>query len=470
MVKDDIKFLTEMYEQMKEQVSYMKEYLKSELINYELKFEIADELCKFTEEQVNEFTPSVLVNIYRKYSTKTSADGEEKDYDKYIEKIRAVIKDVHKSSSDLEDSIYQCNEIRDQIKDLMDNYTTFLNSDEAKEMKKKQVEELKKKIEEAPSVYEKNRIINNLKVLEESENLEFVFERIEKLSEKELNNIADTFLFNHTKSAYVVKHYVENMNKIHFNSNIVNSLQDIEINFLDEKYHVFNNLFLFNYIRFAAYSNMSDRGDTLLVQSLSLALSKLVFHRLDELEEARLIDIMKKFIDFFINSEDIDYVALFTEKNIYAPNSEHRIEKERMKKEEAMNNLKKWFDTHSMSYENMTYEEMLNKMHEYNKREELLDWLKRYEIEVNDEMTTDELSELVKSHCLRKPVSIDEPNEEETTDETNDIVDMESKFNELVDNNPDTVDTLAEVSSYITTHESEFSNDAEEVVKSEETE
>ena len=93
---------------------------------------------------------------------------------------------------------------------------------------------------------------------------------------------------------------------------------NIEEHFLGEEYYSFNNLFLFNYMRFVAYSDPYSTSDKMYVQSLTASLSNLIYHRFVSTEaEKGFLEVIKRFDDKF--RDDVEYWTLWNTTNPVHP-------------------------------------------------------------------------------------------------------------------------------------------------------
>ena len=105
------------------------------------------------------------------------------------------------------------------------------------------------------------------------------------------------------------------MPKFGFDVNLYKYFFNLEENFLAKKYHAFNNLFLFCYMRYVAYADPYDKKDKLFVQSITSALANMIYHKFNSTtEEQRFIHTIEKLEDYFMDKYDY-----FMENNTTRP-------------------------------------------------------------------------------------------------------------------------------------------------------
>lgn len=153
--------------------------------------------------------------------------------------------------------------------------------------------------------------------------MNFLFDRINKLGKKEINNILDVF-FSNSRSILVIDKFKKKIKRLEFNPDIYKMFFNIEEKFLPEEYHDFNNLFLFHVMRFVSYADMDNKTDRLYVSSILSKLYNLLYHKFGSKEmEDEFIDLIKRFDDLFEDARDS-----FVEKNVTSPKHPERIKKE----------------------------------------------------------------------------------------------------------------------------------------------
>ena len=95
-----------------------------------------------------------------------------------------------------------------------------------------------------------------------------------------------------------------------FKQDLYTYFLNIEETFLDEKYHPFNNLFLFIYARMIAYSDPYNKKDVMFANAINSGLASLVYHKFESTEqELNFKGIIMGIDDYFIGDRE------FFEKN-----------------------------------------------------------------------------------------------------------------------------------------------------------
>ena len=173
------------------------------------------------------------------------------------------------------------------------------------------------------------------------------------------------------RGSYVINRYKDKIVKFGFDANLYKYFFNLEENFLSEEYHPFNNLFLFYYMRFVAYSDPYKEEDKVYVLSLTSAIANLIYHRfpkdkkevddsaIDESNvnaaEQRFIKILEKFASFFEDQREY-----FFENNTMRPG--HPIREEMTAKREMERKaelIKKMSELNITGYdENMSANEL----------------------------------------------------------------------------------------------------------------
>lgn len=256
------------------------------------------------------------------------------------EKLYEVMSSVKDLSLDLLKFDIQLKELRDDSQKILNQYYDFMNSDEVKNARKERLEIMKKSIENETDPVKKAKLLKSISAIEASINMTFIFERIERLGEKELKSIMDTF-FDGRRGEIIMEKYKSKVGKYKIDPYAYQHFFYIEEKYLPKEYHTFNNLFLFFFMRLVAYSDPYRDDDKLFVMSLAGNISSLIYNRF-ETEELKnnFIAVIMRFDSYFESWRD-----RFVKYNTTAPENPVRIENDRKKdgvrREKVLDKFKK---------------------------------------------------------------------------------------------------------------------------------
>lgn len=415
---NQIKELMDMLKMMDSSIEEVSEYVKKSVSEYGLVFSIVDDISRFTKEQIEAFTSNIFISMYDKFKDKTSNIGYPENYDERANKMKENVLGLYDEVIDYKKLCKERDEMSIKIKEILDDYSSYVTSDEAKEKDKMILKDLKNRIENEQDEVAKKKLVDQLNTLEKAEKLEFLFERFDNISKKELQSIKDSF-FDKRKAEYIINKYAYNMRKLRYNPDIFKSLLDIEANFLEKDYYCYNNLFLFSALRFLAYANLYSNNDSLFSQTLMLKITKLVYHKLDKDEENAIIEIIKRFDSKFDCVKD-----QFVEKNLTSPLCEYRVSMEKRRKQETLNNIENWFMDHDINLPSWySYEEKVKYMKVMKEKLELKDWFDLYNIEYPHGASLECLREIKESY---NPLKKNKEKSDENKESNDDISEKET--------------------------------------------
>ena len=248
------------------------------------------------------------------------------------------------------DDIAEIKRSYDEVKSLkndankaLDDYIDYISSDEYRKKKMEKIEELRKKAEESDDPKEKKGVLEACAAIEASLNLSFISKRI-NANQKEIMNLVDTF-FSNQRSRYVMEKFESKAKRFGYKPDVYSYLFNIEEKFLDEKYHVYNNLFLFEVLRFVGNADPYNKNDKLFVSSIITNMTNLVYQRFASAEvRAGFLKVICNFLDNFE-----PYREKFEKDNILSPTHPTRI----AKKEEHANQVREmcYVNLKDMGYE-----------------------------------------------------------------------------------------------------------------------
>ena len=223
-----------------------------------------------------------------------------------------------KEIKDLQMNLYsaeqETSKLKEESKDILNEYLNYLSSPEIVEARRNRLANMKALAESETDVVKKARMMDMINSMEQTDTMEFIFKRFNDDVAKESKSVLEAY-FDERKGSYVIDRYKKKINKFGFETDIYKYFFNIEENFLPEKYHVFNNLFLFYYMRFIAYANPDNKTDKLFVQTLTSSLANTIYHKFNStIEEQKFLNIIERFEDYF--TDKYDY---FMENNTTRP-------------------------------------------------------------------------------------------------------------------------------------------------------
>lgn len=262
-----------------------------------------------TEEATEELTRNTIVT-----------DSDDNTYS-VTQIIRNIMKDIKESSLAVLNAKVEAEKLKKESESIINEYLNYMSSSTVQEKRKMRIEAMKDAYSQCTDNDEKIKIKKMIDTLESSQNLSFLLNRISLYKDKEIDNIVKSY-FDEKSSAYILEKYNKKISKFNFDPRLYKYFFNIEENFLEEKYHVFNNLFLFIYMRYVSYADPYDKTSKLYVQSLTSELANLIYHRFDSNEtEQVFLDFIKSLLDKFM-----PYYDKFNSDNITHPKHPTRVE------------------------------------------------------------------------------------------------------------------------------------------------
>ena len=339
MNPSDYKVIVDLVKEMQSQYQTLKEFSQTRIkADYGLKPEILQDIISLTKEDIKEISLEDGRSYLEKYMEEPELVDKvieenqitEEDMDNYTEvgSVRHILLDVKEDSMNLYSAQKEIKKLKTESADILNEYFTYLSSNEAQEQRMKRLERMKEAAEKENNEIEKKKIMKMISAMEASYDLSFLFTRFEKLGKKEIDSIKVAY-FDKSKGSYIIDKYKAKIKNFGFEEKLFHYFFNIEENFLEEEYHVYNNLFLFIYMRMVAYSDPYDKTEKMYIQSLTSNLANLIYHRFDSTEnEKNFLEIIKRVLNHF--EEYRDY---FKENNTTQPTHPARIEA--MKKHES---------------------------------------------------------------------------------------------------------------------------------------
>ena len=228
----------------------------------------------------------------------------------YIPEIETVedgikmMKEVKELQMNLYTAEQESAKLKEQSNDILNEYFEYLSSPEIIEARRNRLNKMKELAANETDEVKKKAMLRMIDSMEQADTFEFIFKRLYNDAIKESESVIKAF-FDEKRGSYVIDRYKKKITKFGFDEKLYKYFFNLEENFLDEKYHVFNNLFLFYYMRFVAYADPYNKTDKLYVQSFTSALANMIYHKFNStMEEQKFIHIIEKFEDFFVDKHD----------------------------------------------------------------------------------------------------------------------------------------------------------------------
>lgn len=325
--------LVDLIKQVDESYSTIRETMVSKLEAAGLKADILDNILPITKEEIETSDDTTVNDVYKPFLAKHAINNEWENF--YLDKIednvappeliRSMMLEIKEYSLSLIQTKQEAQKLKDESKDVIGQYLDYMSSSKVKEDKKKKINNFKEKLNEVTDEVERSNIESQIKTMESALYFDFLFDRFNSLGDKEVKNILTGF-FNYDKGSYVMKRYTSKLHLFGYKNDIHKYFFNIEENFLPEEYSVYNNLFLYIYMRIVSYADPYNKADMMFVHSLTGAMANLVYHKFDTTEEEKeFINVIEKVIDKFA-----EYDEKFEEENTTHKNHPVRLENERL--------------------------------------------------------------------------------------------------------------------------------------------
>ena len=263
-----------------------------------------------SDEKFEAMSDEELAEFFEKYEDPEKGAVKFTSREEYMNAIHEIQKLHTMVLTNMED----VKKIKEESGEILNEYLNYLSSDEVKDARRKRLNQMKEMAVSETDELKKAKINRMIQSLEQSDSLIFIFKRMETIGEKEKQSVLDGF-FNQKRGEYVINKFNSKIGKFGFDQRLYHYFFNLEEDFLPEKYHPFNNLFLFYYMRFIAYADPYNKEEKLYVQSLTSKIANLVYHKFPTNEsEKQFVHLIEKFDDFFIDMADY-----FIENNTTRP-------------------------------------------------------------------------------------------------------------------------------------------------------
>lgn len=375
----DYKIILDMVNEVNSQYTVLKDTLENQMSTmYGLKPEILEKIIPYPIDEIELMSVKEMHDFISKYMI--VENPKVKDYldsDK-VDELRDVLKLVKESSIVLYTTKTEADDIKKSSSEVLKEYFNYMNSDRLAKSREKRLESMKKALENETDLSKKYKMKHMIETMEYSLNFKFLSERFDKYGDLEVTKIVTDF-FDSARSTYVKNKFFNKINKFGFKQDIYKYLFNIEEIFLPKKYSVYNNFFLFMYLRMVAYADPYSTRDKMFVQAFTGALSNLIYHKFDNLEsEYSFIHIIMGILDKFEAYRDKFESDNITHEN-HPVRKEYEEEHEKVRKQELIKKMK------DMKISSYTEDMSASELQEIYNRE--LDLMIRKQIKPEEEVT-----------------------------------------------------------------------------------
>lgn len=294
-------------------------------VSYGITPAFLSEAVKWSLEDFDTLPDEEIKKIYETYF-----NGHEEKKRTEIEDMRKDLKDCKTLSNTAYQMKEQYKEVQDIYNDSVDEEWKRRNSKEYREATLKRIDEWKEQLKNMDPAKDA-RVIRDLRkkieFLESTITLDFITDRIKHV-EKEKASIMRQF-FSEREGGYALERCAARSPKFGFDKGWYKFFFNLEENFLPEEYHAFNNLFLFNVMRFIGYQDPYDMKERGMVQAIVNSLTGLVYHKFADSDmENVIVSLIKEYDSYFEDQRE-----KFMNDNTTRPN--HPVRLEQSKKAEA---------------------------------------------------------------------------------------------------------------------------------------
>lgn len=307
--------VSELLKEMHDQYSLMKQLYEDEVKEtMGLKPEVLEALIRFTFEEITTtLSADEIKNFFNNY--KLADNDKEPDE----QNMRAFLYAAKKLSVTLYEMTQEMNKIYKETQDGLQEIEEEKMQAKKQEMQE-QLQKLKEEAESDENADHREKIMNLISSMESAISMEFIFSRYATYGDKELKNVMEGF-FDAKKGAYTIEKCINKMKLFGFDANLYKYFFNLEETFLDEKYHVFNNIFLYMYMRTVSYADPYNKEQKMYVQSLTQTLINLIYHKFPKTEsEKNFVSQMERYVNLFM-----PYIDKFEADNTTAPKHPERI-------------------------------------------------------------------------------------------------------------------------------------------------
>lgn len=299
--------------------------------SYKIAPSFLTDAAKWSTEDFDTMTDEEIQKIYDEYFV-----GSEESKLLQVEDIRKDLKACKGLSNSAYEMKKSFKEVQELYNESVDEDWKRRNSKEYRDATLKRISEWKAEIEKMDPVKDA-RVIRDMRqkieFMESTITLDFITERIKHV-EREKSTIMRQF-FSEREGSYSLDRCKSKSPKFGFDKDWYKFFFNLEENFLPEEYHAFNNLFLFNVMRFIGYQDPYNQKDRGMVQAIISSLTGLVYHKFADTEmENVIISLIKDYDSYFEDQRE-----KFMSDNTTRPNHPVRLEQSKKADADRRNDL-----------------------------------------------------------------------------------------------------------------------------------
>lgn len=347
-VSSKMKQLDEVLEIYRTMIEDNENLLWTELSEFGINKQIMDEIVsKYNESNLSEdLKLPDIDDMFKRCGSNTDTIKEKFYYEKdksitFFEYCVDILNNARERYNEILHAKSEFDKTSLEKDDLLKNLVATLKSPEYKEARLRQIKEMEERAKSSNiTEEERNILLRKLSILEKSQTLSFLNERLHKFGDKERKSIQSSY-FDMNRGNYIMEKYVRVLNKLGINQNIHAAFFDIEEENFRELYREYNNLFLFHIVRFIAYSDIDRDEDNLYISCLLGTLRNIAMNESTNEEKENFFNVMKDFYTFFDTNENKEYFRTHNHAYKFHP---ERIEMEKQmkkaKRDEQIKNIK----------------------------------------------------------------------------------------------------------------------------------
>ena len=269
-------------------------------------------IIPYTDEKIESMTLEEVKTFFENHKDHNVSHTYELDT---LEDAIKAMKEIKELQMNLYSAEQESLKLKEQSQNILNEYFEFLSSPEVVDARKNRLAKMKELAESETDELKKKSILRMIDTMERADNMEFIFDRFYRDAVGEADRMMELF-FSERQGKYIIDKFKYKITRFGFDGNLYKYFFNLEENFLNEKYHAFNNLFLFYYMRLVAHANPSDKTDKLFVQSITSAMANMIYHKFSSTtEEQNFIHVIEKFENNFF----MDKYDYFMENNTTRP-------------------------------------------------------------------------------------------------------------------------------------------------------
>lgn len=277
------------------------------------------EMEKFDEYTLSDFTKILSIDDYSSLCDIVRKSKENECLDD-VDCLKYVAKEIKKELDNLDEVNNEIIEFEEERNAIAKDYIDYLNSPEYKESRKARMKEMHDTYEKEEDPIKKERLLKTINAIKSMDSLSFLFKRFHNNEAQEKKSVMDSF-FDTTRGNYVLGRFNTVCKGLKISPDIYIDFINLEETYLPEKYHVYNNLFLFFSMRYIAYTNLYNNDSRAFATALMMKINKLFYNSFaDENDKTQFMQVVTDVLDYFEDEREV-----FIEKNMTHPNHPVRI-------------------------------------------------------------------------------------------------------------------------------------------------